>query len=40
MDVLGGTVITAISWWLGLLVFEAQDRRLTRPGYAVPAIET
>lgn len=40
MDVLGGTVVTAVSWWLGLRVFEAQDRRLTQPGYAVPAIET
>ncbi|MER9373199.1 phosphatase PAP2 family protein [Mesorhizobium sp. M0491] len=40
MDVLGGTVITVISWWLGLRVFEAQDRRLPRLGYAVPAIET
>lgn len=40
MDVLGGALITALSWRLGLATFDVQQRRLAlQPQYASPAIE-
>jgi hypothetical protein len=32
MDVFGGALITAVCWRLGLLVFDAEERRLSRVG--------
>jgi hypothetical protein len=40
MDVFGGALITIVCWRLGLLVFEAQQRRpSSRSRYTEPAIE-